>query len=341
MASVTLTNGIRTNLLALNNTKDQIGATQNKLSTGMAVSSPIDDAFKYFTSKSLSDRANDLSTRKDSIDQAVSVVTTASNALTSTESLLQQMKGIVDSSRSGTASQRASYGSQLQTLTSQIGKLINDASYNGQNLLNSSTANMTVYFSDKASSKLSVQGVNFNVSKLFVLAGGQGLSKLSAAGIAGYTTAAASAANALFAGASTAAKRAATGAKGVGISGSLLLLHLGLFSQKLSGYQLSQATVLAKFNSHADVMQTSLDSTIQKVRAQSAIMGNNVAVLNVRLDFTKNYMDTLQSGSQKLTVADLNTESAKLMSLNTRQSIATSALSMANQADQGVLQLLR
>jgi len=303
MASVTLTNGIRTNLLALSNTKDQIGATQNKLSTGLAVSSPIDDAFKYFTSKSLSDRANDLSTRKDSIDQAVSVVSTASNALTSTESLVQQMKGIVDSSRSGTQTQRGSYEKQLKTLTQQIGKLINDASYNGQNLLNSSTANLSVYFSDKASSKLSVSGVNFNVSKLF-----QNSSNVSV---------------------------------NVGISGSLVASKLGGFTIALSGYQLSQASVLAAFNSHADKMQTSLDNTVQKVRAQSAILGNNVAILNVRLDFTKNYMDTLQSGSQKLTVADLNSESAKLMSLNTRQSIATSALSMANQADQGVLQLLR
>jgi len=305
MASgITLTNGIRTNLLALNNTKESIGMTQNRLSTGLAVSNPVDDAFKYFSAKSLSDRAGDLSTRKDAIDQGVSVVSTASTALTSMETLTQQMKGIVDSSRSGSATQRGSYETQLKTLSKQIGKLVNDASYNGQNLLNASTANLTVYFSDKSSSKLDVGGVNFNVSKLFLKASG------SIAGISG-------------------------------VSSSDIASKLGNFSQALSAYQLSQASVLATYNSHADTMQTSLDNTVQKIRAQSAIMGNNVAILNVRLDFTKNYINTLQGGSDKMTVADLNSESAKLMSLNTRQSIATSALSMANQADQGVLQLLR
>jgi len=302
--NITLTNGIRTNLLALGNTKDNISMVQSHLSTGLSVSNPIDDAFKYFSAKSLNDRATDMGVRKDAIDQAVSTVTVASNALSGLETLTQQMKGIMDSSRSGSATQRGSYETQLKTLSKQMKKLVNDASYNGQNLLNASTAVLDVYFSDKSSSKLSVQGVNFNMSMLFLKASG------AIAGISGE-------------------------------SGLDLASKLGNFSQALSAYQLSQASVLATYNSHTDTMENALDNTVQKIRAQSAILGNNVAILNVRLDFTKNYINTLSGGAEKLTVADLNAESAKLMSLNTRQQIGTSALSMANQADQGVLQLLR
>jgi len=312
--NIVLSNSVRQNLLALSGTQKNIKSTEAHLSTGQAVSSPIDDAYKYFASKSLTDRANDLTTRKSQIQQGVSVVGAASNALTSTESLVQQMSGILDSARSGTGTQRASYSSQVNTLVNQIGKLVNDASYNGLNLVNSSTTSLTVYFSDKSDSKLNVKGVNFNVSKLFVNSVGAAVAALPTG--ANYGS-------------------------GASVGSNVLFSKLGSFSLALSSYSLSKASVLALFNSHADKMQTALDQTVQKVRAQSAVMGNNVAILNVRLDFTSNYIDTLQTGANNLTVADLNSESANLMSLNTRQSIATSALSMANQADQGILQLLR
>jgi flagellin-like hook-associated protein FlgL len=309
--NVSLTSNTRSNLLSLSDTKSKIATIQEHLTNNSSVNSPLDDAFKYFASKSLTDRADDLTTRKDQIKQGVSTVTAASNALTSTESFLQNMKGILDSTRSGTGTQRGSYQSQINTLVGQVSKLVNDANYNGLNLVNSSTASLTVYFSDKADSKLNVKGVNFNVSKLFVNSAGSALAAL---------------------------KNATTMAMSADLT---LLSQMGGFSQALSAYQLSKATVLALFNSHADKMQNALDQTIQKVRAQTAVMGNNVAVLNVRLDFTSNYVKTLQTGASDLTSIDLTSESAKLMALNTRQSIGTSALSMANQADQSVLQLLR
>ena len=49
----------------------------------------------------------------------------------------------------------------------------------------------------------------------------------------------------------------------------------------------------------------------------------------------------LQTGSSNLTLADANEEAANSQALATRQAIATSALSLANQAQQAVLQLLR
>lgn len=304
MSGIVLTNGIRDTLLSLNNTKSQITTTQQHLSTGLAVSSAVDDAQKYFTSKSLSDRADDMSTRKDSIDQAVSTVTAASNALTSIESLLKQFKGIIDSARSGSASQRKAYQTQLQNLNMQIQNLVGDASYNGLNLVNSTSSTLTVYFSEKSASSLKVQGVNMNVSKLFVSSSGGSISLSKASNVT-------------------------------------QLLNKAGITAALSSYKLSMASILAKFNSAADKMQTYLDATIQNVRAKSATMGNNVAILQVRLDFTKNYINTLQGGSSKLTVADLNTESANMVSLQTRQSLGVQSMSMANQSDQAVLQLFR
>ncbi|MCW0183396.1 flagellin [Zavarzinia sp.] len=90
-----------------------------------------------------------------------------------------------------------------------------------------------------------------------------------------------------------------------------------------------------------DTITDSLDTAISKVRAATASLGSNVTLLQTRLDFTKNYINTLTEGSDKLTLADLNEEGANLVALQTRQQLALKALSFAGQSEQNVLQLFQ
>ena len=50
-------------------------------------------------------------------------------------------------------------------------------------------------------------------------------------------------------------------------------------------------------------------------------------------------INTLQQGADDLTLADANEEGANLLSLNTRQQLAQTALSLSSQASQAVLRL--
>jgi flagellin len=68
-------------------------------------------------------------------------------------------------------------------------------------------------------------------------------------------------------------------------------------------------------------------------------LGSNLSIVQIRQDFSKNLINVLQTGSSNL--ADTNKEAANSQALATRQSIAVSALSLANQSQQSVLQLLR
>ena len=61
----------------------------------------------------------------------------------------------------------------------------------------------------------------------------------------------------------------------------------------------------------------------------------------IRQDFSKSLINVLQTGASNLTLADTNEEAANSQALSTRQSIAVSALALANQSQQSVLQLLR
>ncbi|MBC7906119.1 MAG: flagellin [Rhodospirillaceae bacterium] len=285
MDSVTLSSAVRTNLLSLQKTGDYVNRTNNRLSTGLRVSSAIDDAVNYFQAKALSDRAGDLGAKKEAVDQAVSAVKGAMGGLESVEKILSQMKGVALSAKSASDVDRVELASQFNSLATQINNLVNDTTYQGLNLIGGTAASLKVEFSEKTSAVLTIKGVDVKTAKL-----------------KGFAVAASVAATA------TAGKKWSTVSSAV---------------------------------SSLDAVVKALDSAIATVRSNVKALGGNVALLQTRLDFTKNYVNTLKEGSEKLTLADLNEEGANLVSLQTRQQLGIQALSFAGQQEQGVLSLLQ
>src|SRR5258708_23759676 len=92
----------RQNLLSLQGIDQNITTAQNHLSTGLKVSSAIDDAVKFFQSQSLLNRANDISLRKDTVDQGISTLTNATNAAQSVASVLTQLQGLLNGAKTQT-----------------------------------------------------------------------------------------------------------------------------------------------------------------------------------------------------------------------------------------------
>jgi flagellin-like hook-associated protein FlgL len=84
-----------------------------------------------------------------------------------------------------------------------------------------------------------------------------------------------------------------------------------------------------------------LNTNLETLRSYAQGLGTNVALLNTRLDFTNSYMNLLNAGSGKLTLADLNQEGANLLALQTRQSLGIQSLSFAGQNEKSILQLFR
>jgi flagellin len=305
LADITLSSAVRSNLLSLQTTTSLIDRTQGRLSTGLQVAKPSDDAVKFFQAKTLNTRAADLSDRKAAIDQGISTLDTALKAADALEDLTKQMKGVIDSARSGDATQRAEYSTQLKELAQQLEKLVADASYQGLNLLSTTASKLSVRFSDKNDAKLEVDGVDFNASTFF----------LNSAGGAVGTTGA------------SFASMVATSALGFGL--------------ELSSFTFTDAVELASFNAFADRAITRLDETISNLQSKAATLANNVAILQVRSDFTKEYVSVLETGAGKLVNADLNSEGANLLALQTRQQLGIQALSFAGQAEQSILGLFR
>jgi flagellin-like hook-associated protein FlgL len=92
-------------------------------------------------------------------------------------------------------------------------------------------------------------------------------------------------------------------------------------------------------NKQVNRILDTLTSALTTLRTQASNFGSTLSMVQAREDFTNNMVSTLNTGADQLVAADTNAESANLLALQTRQSLSTKALSLANQADQSVLQL--
>src|SRR5690606_41835508 len=94
-------------------------------------------------------------------------------------------------------------------------------------------------------------------------------------------------------------------------------------------------------DNNIDTELDKLKAGLNQVRSQSSAFGSNLSIVQNRQAFTKNMINTLQTGAANLTLADMNEEAASLLALQTRQSLSSPPPSLASPADQSVLQLIR
>jgi flagellin len=92
-------------------------------------------------------------------------------------------------------------------------------------------------------------------------------------------------------------------------------------------------------NNTVDGIINGLNTALSTLRTQASKFGSNLTTVQTRQDFTKNLINTLQTGADNLVLADTNEEGANLLALQTRQQLSTTALSLSSQASQAVLRL--
>jgi flagellin len=108
-SNITLSAGVRQNLLALQNTASLLSTTQNRLATGKKVNSALDNPINFFTSSSLSARASDLSQILDSMSNGISTLQAANNGLTSITNTVNSMQATVNQARQDSSWKSTSY----------------------------------------------------------------------------------------------------------------------------------------------------------------------------------------------------------------------------------------
>ncbi|BCS55984.1 flagellin [Geobacter sp. SVR] len=166
LSDISLTAGMRNNLLSLSQTSKGITTTQNRLSTGKKVNTPLDNPTNYFAAQNAVARANDLDTRKDGMSEAVQMLSAATAGIKGITSLIQSAQGVAAAAL-GTADtvERSAYSATYSTLLSQISQLASDSGYKGTNFL--TNGSQTVEFGQRTNAAtLQVTGFDATSSGL-------------------------------------------------------------------------------------------------------------------------------------------------------------------------------
>ena len=166
ISDISLTAGMRTNLLNLQNTSQLLNRTQQRLSSGKQVNSALDNPTNYFAAQNATQRANDFSNRKDTMSEAVQTVSAANAGITAITGLIQAAKGIAQSALSTSDTNvQSKLAAQYDTIRTQIDQMSSDSGYRGLNLLSSNNT-LAVTFNENATSSLNVVGFLGNSSGL-------------------------------------------------------------------------------------------------------------------------------------------------------------------------------
>lgn len=312
---IALTKAQRSSIITLKDIASLSERTQERLTSGRKINSVTDDAVYYFQAKGLSDRAEDFDLRKDGIDQGISTMQTAMDAIQSIDSLLKQLKGMAQNVKIQSTEERVTATTQFLEVGDQLSQLVEDASYQGLNLLNRTANKLDVTFSERTTSRLIFYGFDFNTTE-------------------------AGAARGIF---TTAAFDNNHDMRGLSIvidwSAVATAFNVSVAAGARFGFSL-----IGELNTGigmADRTISILDKAINNLRAAATELGAMIGVLQIRLDYTSKYVEDLSVGSDKLTLADLNEEGASLVALQTRQQIGLQALKVSGDQQQAILTLLR
>ncbi len=165
ISSVSLSASSRANLYSLQQTATLLNVTQTRLATGKKISSSADGAAAYFASIGFLNRANDLSNIKDNLSTALSTVQAASTAIDSITALVEQAQGLTTAALQTTdVTVRSGLAVQFNDLLVQVNSLVNDATFNGTNLIGQTGISLVVYFNENNTSKLTVTNTNLSIN---------------------------------------------------------------------------------------------------------------------------------------------------------------------------------
>lgn len=166
IGDISLTSGMRSNLLSLQGTAKMIDQTQNRLSSGKKVNTPLDNPTNFFAAQGHMERASDLSVRKDGMAEAISMVKAADTGIKAITSLIEAAKGVAGAAlATSDINERSTYTNTFNTLLSQVSQLASDSGYRGTNLL--TAGSQTVEFGQRTNSAtLQINGFNATATGL-------------------------------------------------------------------------------------------------------------------------------------------------------------------------------
>jgi flagellin-like hook-associated protein FlgL len=168
ISDITLSGGMRADLIQLQLVTALQNRTTERLSTGKRVNNATDDPQAYFAAQDHLSQASDLANLKADMGEALQTVSAADNGIKAITNLIEQAKGLVASARSANTAGRAALATQFDALRTQIDRVAADSGYKGKNFLAADT--LTVSFNAAGTSTLDIAGFDASTTGLAIAA---------------------------------------------------------------------------------------------------------------------------------------------------------------------------
>jgi flagellin len=166
MLSVNTNTNAMTALEYLNLTQGQLATTENAISTGETVSSAKDNGAIFAIAQNMRGDVAGYNSVTESLNNGESVVGVALSAGQSISDLLIQMKqqALSSSDTSLDTASRQALNSNFQALLQQITTVVENSSFNGTNLIDGSTKQISALASADGTHRITVSAENMSLS---------------------------------------------------------------------------------------------------------------------------------------------------------------------------------
>jgi flagellin len=300
--NVALSLGMRNALFSIGDISNQQAITNKRLATGKKVNDALDNPLNYFLSKGFDKNKTDLSNLLDSQNIALGTLQKTIKTIESISKLVEQVQAL---GRQARQSSDDAAGGVRETLGGQIATTLNQ---------------ITELTRDAGFNGKNLLGetpdnlqVDWNADV------GVALTRMTISGVS-LTP------NGAQLGFGTAAQGFTTTVNAPPTP-DVVAFTAGSWTNDVAG------------NGRIDALINQSQTALNRLQANASQFSVNLSILQVRIDYSKVQQRTLATASDALTLADVNEEGANLAALNTRQQLSIQALSLANQADQGILRL--
>lgn len=125
------------------------------------------------------------------------------------------------------------------------------------------------------------------------------------------------------------------GTTAMSFDGAAAGVHVGLTDVA----QASATSTTTVVSNALTMAQSQLTSALAALRSASSALGTNNSLVQARQEFTSNLINTLQTASDNLVLADTNEEGANMQTLQAQNQLGIVSLSISGQLAQSVLKL--
>jgi flagellin len=294
-----------TALQNLSATNKSMQTTQDRISTGMRVSSAADNAAYWSIATQMRSDNSAISTVKDALGMGAATVDVASAAMKATGDVVSEIKAKLVAAREP-GIDREKVQAEITQLQDQMKSIADSAVFSGQNWLSVDSSDSGYNATKSVVSSFSRSGGSISIGTIDI---DVGASKLY-----------------------DAADQSGIIDKDRTVGGTTIAV---------ADIDISALTDSAADLTTLDEYINIVDEALTDVTSAASDLGAAQNRISMQNDFVTKLMDAVTKGVGQLVDADMNQESTKLQALQVQQQLGVQSLSIANQNSQQILSLFR